>query len=391
MSAEAGGPPGPAKRIVLMGPAHPYRGGIAHFTEKMYRDLSAAGHDVTVVTFRRQYPSFLFPGKTQFEDVPDDQAPFASVRLIDTLNPLSWRRTASFVAELQPDLVIMAYWMPFFAASFASIARAVRAHRIPVLAILHNVIPHERHPGDSWLSRHFLTACDGLVVLSDAVEQDVRALGVGQPMERIDHPVYDLFGPAPGRSDARRRLGLGADDQVLLFFGFIRKYKGLDVLLRSMPAVAERLPAVRLVVAGESYDPMTEAVDFVRQHRLEAHIRFDVRYIPGEAVPDYFAAADVVVQPYRTATQSGVAQIAYHFERPLIVTDVGGLAEVVPHERAGFVVPPGDPDALGAAIVRFFQEDWADRLTAGVREEKKKYGWGRLYEALERLSGVSLR
>ncbi|MDZ4700347.1 MAG: glycosyltransferase [Rhodothermales bacterium] len=376
----------PSTRIVLLGPAFPYRGGIAHFAEKMYRDLTAAGHEVTVVTFRRQYPAFLFPGHSQFE-APGAPAPFEALRLIDTLNPLSWRNTARRIAAITPDLVVIAYWMPFFAVAFAAIARALRRRRIRTVAILHNMLPHERHPGDRWLSRLFLASCDGFLVMSAAVERDVRALGASAPIERIEHPTYDLFGAALPTAEARRHLGLSLDAPVLLFFGFIRKYKGLDVLLASMPAVLERLPDVCLVVAGESYEPMDEAFEFVRSHALERHVRLDMAYIPVDAVPAYFGAADVVVQPYRSATQSGVAQIAFHFEKPLIVTDVGGLAEVVPHERAGFVVPPNDPEALARAIVRFFEEDWADRLTAGVRMEKTKYSWDRLYEALARLLG----
>jgi D-inositol-3-phosphate glycosyltransferase len=376
----------PSKRIVLLGPAYPYRGGIAHFAEKMYRDLTDAGHEVTVVTFSRQYPAFLFPGHSQFE-TPGAPAPFEALRLIDTLNPLSWRNTASRVAAMSPDLVVIAYWMPFFAVAFAAIARALRRRRIRTVAILHNMLPHERHPGDRWLSRLFLASCDGFVVMSAAVERDARALGTSAPIERIEHPTYDLFGSALPADEARRKLGLPPGDPVLLFFGFIRKYKGLDILLASMPAVVERLPDIRLVVAGESYDAMDESFEFVRRHGLEQHVRFDLAYISADAVPAYFGAADVVVQPYRSATQSGVAQIAFHFEKPLIVTDVGGLAEVVRHERAGFVVPPANAPALADAIIRFFEEDWRDRLTAGVRSEKTKYSWDRLYDALARLSG----
>ena len=375
----------PPKRIVLVGPAYPYRGGIAHFAETMYRDLTHAGHEVTVVTFRRQYPAFLFPGHSQFE-APGTPAPFEALRLIDTLNPLSWRDTARRIAAISPDLVVIAYWMPFFALAFSAIARALRRRGIRTVAILHNMLPHERHPGDRWLSRLFLGSCDGFVVMSSSVERDVHALRSSALVERIEHPTYDLFGAPLPRDEARRRLDLPPDVPVLLFFGFIRKYKGLDVLLASMPAVVERLPDVRLVVAGESYDAMDEALDVVRRHGLEPHVRFDMTYIPADTVPAYFGAADVVVQPYRSATQSGVAQIAFHFEKPLIVTDVGGLAEVVPHERAGFVVPPADAPALAAAIVRFFEEDWQDRLTAGVRAQKTKYSWDRLYDALARLA-----
>ncbi len=372
----------PSRRIVLLGPSRPYRGGIAHFTEQMRRHLAARGDEVLTVTFTRQYPAFLFPGRSQYEDGADAGD---ALRLVDTLNPLSWRRTARRIRALAPDAVVIAYWMPFFAPAFAAIARALRRDGVRTVALLHNVIPHERHPGDAWLSRRFLKACDAYLVLSAAVERDVRALGIDGPMERVEHPVYNLFGAAPAPAEARRQLGLPADAEVLLFFGFIRAYKGLDVLLESLPAIVTRRPNALLVVAGESYEDVTPLQHQAAGAGVAGHVRLDVRYIPTDDVARYFAAADLVVQPYRSATQSGVAQIAFHFEKPLVVTDVGGLAEAVPHERAGFVVPPADAKALADAVVRYFEEDWRDRLTAGVREEKKKYSWDRLYEAMDRL------
>ncbi|MFQ5568215.1 MAG: glycosyltransferase [Rhodothermales bacterium] len=363
---------------------HPYRGGIAHFFETMYRGMQQRGHEVHAVTFTRQYPELLFPGKTQYETGTVDH-PVPAVRLIDTINPLSWRRTARFIEDVHPDAVVFKYWMPFFAPSFGTIARRVRRKDINVVVVVDNAIPHERRPGDLALGRYFLKTAAGFIVMSDAVREDVRFLGMEAPVRQIVHPVYDLFGEALPRDQARWQLGLPPDAPVLLFFGFVRRYKGLHVLLESMPRVVEALPQVRLVVAGEFYDDEAPYRAFIEQHGLQESVQIHADYIPNSDVPHFFSAADVVVQPYVSATQSGVAQIAFHFDTPSIITDVGGLAEVVPHERAGLVVPPEDPDALAGAILRFFEENLSERLVEGVRHEKKKYSWDRLYEALEEL------
>ena len=371
-------------RIVLVGPMYPYRGGIAHFSETMYRGLQGRGHAVEAVTFTRQYPEMLFPGKTQYETGTIED-PVPARRLLDTVNPITWFKTAREVARLEPEALIFQYWMPFFAPSFGVTARKARKAGAKVLMVVHNAIPHERRPGDRALSRSFLKTAHGCIVMSEAVAGDLKTLGVTAPVRQVVHPVYDLFGDAVARDEARRHLGVSPSVPVLLFFGFIRRYKGLHVLLESMPRVVEALPEVRLLVAGEFYDDAAPYRALIEQHGLSEHVHLYADYIPNAEVPRYFGAADVVVQPYVTATQSGVAQIAFHFDKPAIITDVGGLAEVVPHERAGLVVPPEDPAALAAAIIRFFNEKMAARLTEGVRQEKQKYSWDRLYEAVEDL------
>ncbi len=375
------------KRIAVVGPVHPYRGGIAHFTEMTVEGLAERGHDVRPVSFSRQYPEFLFPGKTQFE--PDDDAPVAvrgAPRLLDSLNPLSWLRTAQWLREQSPDAVVFQYWMPFFAPAYGIIAWILRWAGIPSFAVVHNALPHERHVGDAWLSRVFLKACEGHVVMSDAVADDLRPLRAPDAsVRRIEHPVYERFGDPVSKGKARAALGLPMDAPVLLFFGFVREYKGLHVLLKAMPDVLEGLPDAHLVVAGEPYDDPERYRQLIRSHGLSDRVHWYDDYIPSEAVPAVFCGADLVVQPYVSATQSGVAQIATHFEVPMIVTDVGGLAETIPHEEVGFVVPPEDPAALADSIIRFFDDDWKDRLVDGVRDLKQRQHPDRLFEAIESL------
>jgi glycosyltransferase involved in cell wall biosynthesis len=367
---------------------HPYRGGIAHFTEMTVTGLAERGHDVRPVNFSRQYPELLFPGETQYE--PDDDAPPSvqgGPRPLDSINPLSWFRTGFHLRDEAPDAVFFQYWMPFFAPAFGVVARGLRRHYgIPSFAVVHNALPHERHFGDALLSRFFLDACAGHVVMSDAVAADTRRLASPDAhIEHIDHPVYERFGDPVPREEARAALDLPEDAPVLLFFGFVREYKGLHVLLEALPDVLEDLPELHLVVAGEPYDNPERYRRLIREHGLGDHAHWHDDYIPSGDVPTYFCAADLVVQPYVSATQSGVAQIATHFERPMVVTDVGGLAETIPNEEAGFVVSPEDPPALATAIVRFFREDWAERLTEGVRERRHAQQPARLFDAIERL------
>ena len=375
-------------RIAVVGPVHPYRGGIAHFTEMTAETLAGRGHDVRPVSFSRQYPELLFPGETQFE--PESDAPAAvedAPRLLDSINPVSWIRTGLHLRDVAPDAVVFQYWMPFFAPAYGVLARGLRRHYgIPSIAIVHNALPHERHIGDALLSRFFLRACAGHVVMSDAVADDTRRLaGPEACLEQIEHPVYERFGDPVPRAEARAALDLPADAPVCLFFGFVREYKGLHVLLEALPAVAEALPDVHLVIAGEPYDDAERYRQIIDRHGLSDRVRWHDEYIPSDDVPTYFGAADLVVQPYVSATQSGVAQIAFHFERPMVVTDVGGLAEVIPDETAGFVVPPQDPSALAEAVTRYFRDDWQARLTEGVRQEKERYAPERLAEAIESL------
>jgi glycosyltransferase involved in cell wall biosynthesis len=380
---------GRSLRIAVVGPVHPYRGGIAHFTEMTAEVLAERGHDVRPVSFSRQYPELLFPGETQLE--PDSHAPAVvrnAPRLLDSINPVSWFRTGFHLRDQAPDAVVFQYWMPFFAPAYGVVARGLQRHYgIPSLAVVHNALPHERHVGDAWLSRFFLRACEGFVVMSDAVAENLRTLCRPKtPVEQIEHPVYERFGDPVPPPDARAALDLPPDVPLVLFFGFVREYKGLHVLLEALPRALDSVPDLQLLIAGEPYDDPDRYRRIIDRYGLGDRVHWHDRYIPSDDVPRFFGAADLVAQPYVSATQSGVAQIAFHFEVPMVVTDVGGLAEVVPHEEAGFVVPPEDPAALADALARYFDGDWRERLTQGLRRHKQRYAPDRLAEAIERLA-----
>lgn len=377
-------PPTP-RRLALVGPVYPYRGGIAHTTEAMLRGLRARGHELLAVNFSRQYPGLLFPGKTQYEELRavDD---VGAERRLDSIGPWSWWSTARRIAAWRPDAVVFMYWMPFFAPAYAAVAWWLRRRGAKVLAVVHNALPHERRPLDRTLAGMFLRQCDGVLALSDQVSRDLAELGATASCRRVHLPVFDHFGEAIPREEARRQLGLPPDRPLMLFFGYVRAYKGLGVLLDAMPAVRAAVPDATLAVCGEFYEDEAAYRAQLERLGLGDAVRLHNQYLPTEEVGRWFCAADVVVQPYVGGTQSGVAQVAFHFGRAVVLTDVGGLAEVVPHERAGFVVPPGDPGALAAAIVRFFAEGWRERLEEGVARERVKYSWDRLHEAVEELA-----
>lgn len=370
--------------IVLLGSAYPYRGGIAHFTETLASSLQLRGHTVEIVTFTRQYPDKLFPGKTQFEQ--KSRQPRVKIeRYVDAINPRSWTQTAQIIADKKPDALIVQHWMPFFAPAFGMIARSLRKKGIPTFVVVHNPLPHEKRFGDKALTRFLFRASQGLMVLAQKSEGVLRSLGIQQPIRFSPHPIYDMFGEAIPQTKARKKLKIPPKTKVLLFFGMIRRYKGLQTLLQALPQVIQALPDVHLVVAGECYEDAELYQSIIEQPDLKAHLSFHANYIPNEAVATYFSAADVVVQPYLSATQSGVTQIALQFDKPSIVTNVGALPEAVPHEKAGFVVPPDNAAALAEAIIRFFQDDWQSNLTEGVKAQKEAYSWDVFCTVLEEM------
>lgn len=369
--------PWAAVTIILIGPAPPWRGGIAHHTSLLALELSKR-HTVELLTFTRQYPSLLFPGKSQKES-GKPVAGIAATQQIDTINPVTWIRTGLGIRRQAPALVVFPYALPFFAPSFGTIAAiARRTSGIRVVYLCHNVVPHERRPGDRMLTKFAFSFADGFVVQSESVRHDLLRL---QPDARIvfaHHPVYDAFGQLVDKDEARKKLGL-SHRKVLLFFGYVRRYKGLSILLEAIA----RMEDTALVVAGEFYEDEELYTNLIRRLGIESRVTLVNRYVPTDDIPFYFSAADAVVVPYRSATQSGIIQLAYSFNRPVIASAVGGLTEVVQHKVTGRLVPAGDPDALAGEIRAFYGNGEEKTMPDAVAAAKQAYSWRALADAVE--------
>ena len=378
-------------KIVLVGTAYPLRGGIAHYISLLYEALVKHGHEVHVVTFSRQYPKLLFPGKSQ-EEKGDAGAPIASVQVIDSINPFSWKKVGRVIAGYEPDMIIFKFWIPFFAPAYGRIARVakkiLRRHgkETRIVFIADNVIPHEKRIGDMALINYAFKVVDDFIVQSDAVERDLRVVKPDARYIKLAHPLYNIFGERMDRSEARKLLDFPDNVPAILFFGYIRKYKGLDILLRAMPEVLKSLPELRLIIAGEFYSNEEEHKKLIEELKIPAkNLILATDYIANDKVAAYFSAANAAVLPYRTATQSGIVQIAYNFDVPVIATDVGGLSEVVIDKISGLITKEATPEFVAKDVIRFFSEGMEENLRAGVREEKKKYSWDRFVEGVESL------
>lgn len=377
-------------KIVIVSTAYPWRGGIAHYNALLAAHLRQR-HTVETITFKRQYPKLFFPGKTQEESgnaLPPGGATPAP-QWVDSINPLNWIGVAKAIRRRQPDLLIFKYWLPFFGPCFGTIAKlAKRGAKTKALFICDNVIPHERRPGDVAFTQYAFKQADYFIVQSDAVEKELLQHFPGAQYRKAPHPVFEIFGAAMSKAAARQELGLAAKN-VILYFGYVRRYKGVMVLLEAMQhlqAWQAEIGETSLLVVGEFYDDEQKYRQRRRELNLDSCVRFVADYVPNEQVARYFSAADAVVLPYLSATQSGIAQIAYNFDKPVIATNVGGLAEVVINEETGFLVPPNEPRALAEAIRRFYREQRENEFAAKVKIEKRNYSWERVVEAIEELS-----
>jgi len=374
--------------VVIIGPAYPLRGGLATYNERLAQAFQEEGDEVRIVTFSLQYPDFLFPGQTQFSTELGPVNLEIEVSL-NSVNPFSWLKVGRKLRVERPDLVIFRFWLPFMGPALGTVARLVRGNgHTRVVAITDNVIPHEKRPGDGPLTRYFLSACDGFVTMSRSVLSDLQRLGFGRkPALYRPHPLYDNFGPIKSKREALAALRLPDAIGYLLFFGFIRAYKGLDIMLEAF--ADKRLVAmpIKLIIAGEFYEDAAPYETLIQRYNLEERIIRATDFIPNEKVVDYFCAADLIVQPYKNATQSGVSQIAYHFERPMLVTDVGGLAELIPDGVVGYVVPP-TPVAIADAVVDFYAAKREESFAVGVREQKKQFSWPIMVAALKEVAGL---
>lgn len=363
-------------RIALLGPLAPWRGGLAQYLA-LHGAALMPHATVRGFTFTRQYPGLLFPGTSQLD--PEAPRPaFPVEATLDSVAPWSWRRTAARLEAFAPAAVILKWWLPFFAPAFASAVGPLRRRGTRVVLVCDNLVPHEPRPLDAALSGWMLRNADGFLVMSDSVERDLDRMKPGAPRRRVLHPLYAQFDRGRyTRASARARLGLEPEGEVALFFGYVRRYKGLDVLLRAWPQVRARRP-VTLVVAGEFYEDPAPYRALAAEAGGEPHVRLLERYLPDADVEAAFKAADVVVLPYRSATQSGVTHVAYALGVPVITTDVGGLAETVRPEGTGLVCPPEDPAALAAAVLRFFEEGLGPALRRGVEALRREHSWERL-------------
>ncbi|RPH95943.1 glycosyltransferase [candidate division KSB1 bacterium] len=377
-------------RIVIVGPAYPLRGGIAQYLAVLYQKLTDAGHEAKFVSFIKQFPKLLFPGKTQLDDSRDVINVHPAAKFAP-LGPVSWLRTAREVASFNPDLVIFKWWMPFFGLGYWAVQRWVRKHtKARVLYIIDNVIPHEHRPGDKFLTRLAFSQTDFFVSQSQAVERDLFTWFPDLDRKRTafsPHPVYDCYPVFPGtQAEARAAAGLSREGRWLLFFGFVRRYKGLDILINALPAIHKKFSDVKLAVVGEFYGPREEYDKIIRDLGLTNAVSVRADYCPNEEVGKYFAACDAVVLPYRTATQSGIIQVAYALDLPVITTNVGGLSEVVMDGVTGMVVPPENPAAIAAAVVKFYEQGGRNAFIENVRKESRRYSWDAMMETILNLA-----
>lgn len=368
-------------RIVILGPANPYRGGIAALNERLAVELQQEGHEVTIFNFTVQYPGFLFPGKTQYTD---DAAPVGIeiVRKVNSVNPLNWIKVGCELRRMKPDLVIVRYWLPFMGPSLGTICRLARRNRhTKVVCIADNIIPHEKRPGDRVFTRWFVGGVDGFIAMSKEVYKEID-LFVRHPVKRFaPHPIYDHYGKKISREEALACLHLDGDFRYLLFFGFIRDYKGLDLLLMAMDDKRLRALPLKLIVAGEYYGNQMYYESLIEQYKLKDRLVMHTDYIPSDRINCYFCAADLIVQPYKSATQSGVTQIGYYFDKSMLVTQVGGLSEIIADGKSGYVVPP-ESKAIADAIVDFYKAGREAAFVEETRKLKRNFSWGNLTEKL---------
>ena len=358
-------------KIAILSCFYPYRGGISQFNACLYGELSK-DHVVRAFNFKRQYPEFLFPGKTQYVTADDEAVPVESVSLLDTANPFTYHSTYREIRDWKPDVLIVRYWMSYFAPSLGYITRKMKMH-CKVISILDNVVPHEQHFFDTPLTKYFLKGSNGSVTLCEAVSKDLLKIDPDMPYTVIQHPLYSHFGARKDRAEAERKLGLAPGKKNILFFGLIRTYKGLDILLEAFGKLPEDY---QLIIAGEPYGSFDRYQEIIDRIPGKDRISMNLKYIKDSEVTDYFSAADVAVLPYRSATQSGISSVSYHFEVPMIVTDVGGLKETIGDRGTGLVASEGTPDAIRDEILKYFSDPSISEGCIGcIRKEKERLSW----------------
>ena len=372
-------------KVVIIGPAHPLRGGLATFNQRLAKEFQYQGHECSIVSFSLQYPSFLFPGTTQYSS---DPAPgdITIHTWINSVNPLNWLIVGKRLKALKPDLIVVRYWLPFMGPALGTILRQVKKNRhTRIVCIADNVIPHEKRAGDVSFTKYFIKTPDAFVTMSEKVLSDLRRF-TSKPAQLVQHPLYDNFGEGVPKEEARRFVGLNLQDKIVLFFGFIRQYKGLDLLLKAMADDRIKSENIKLLVAGEFYEDDKPYLQIIQENDLQDRVIMKTNFIPDSQVRYYLCSGDCVVQPYKNATQSGVTPLAYHFEKPMIVTNVGGLPSLVPDEKVGLVCEP-TPESIAGSILKFYRLG-EQYFIPHLRSEKEKYSWSKLTDAIIQLAEV---
>ena len=365
------------KKIIILGTAHPFRGGLASYNERLALQFQLEGHDVEIFTFTTQYPNFLFPGKSQFSEEPAPKN-IKITRKVSSINPFNWLKIGNEIKRLKPDLLIFKYWLPFMGPCFGTIARRVKKNNhTRIITILDNVIPHEHRFGDKLFTKYFLKPIDAFISMSKSVADDLKKFDSVKPRDFNPHPLFDNFGEILAKQKAKELLHLDPETNYILFFGIIRDYKGLDLLLEAFSKMNRATKKIKLLVAGEYYSNEEKYQIQIKELKLENDVIVVNQFIKDSEVGRYFCACDIVAQPYKNATQSGVTQIAYHFEIPILVTNVGGLPEMVPHGKVGYVVEK-DPKEITSALEDFYSQNKEAEFKSNLKLEKEKYSWDKL-------------
>jgi len=377
-----------SKQITIIGPAYPLRGGLSSYNELLALKLQNQGHQVKIITFSLQYPNFLFPGKTQLSNsLPPDNLDIEVC--LNSINPINWILLGRKIKNEKPDLVIFRFWMPFMGPSLGTLGRMIRGNNhTKIVAITDNIIPHEKRAGDRLLTSYFLKSCDAFLTMSKSVLNDLQSFQIAKPAIFNPHPMYENFGEQVDPVQAKKNLGLDVEKNYVLFFGFIRKYKGLDTLLKAFSDQRLKEKNLQLIIAGEYYDSPQVYEQLIDDLELRNHVILANHYIEDSDVSLYFSAADLVAQTYKTATQSGVTQIAYYYNRPMLVTDVGGLSELVPHQKVGYVTSQ-DTQEISDCIFDFYEHKRAPEFSKNIASERDKFTWESLIDNLFNVSGLS--
>lgn len=371
-------------KIAIIGPAHPYRGGIANFSERLAQEFKDNDDIIDLYTFKMMYPNFLFPGQSQYAET-NLKYNLNIYKIINSINIFNWYKVGKLISKQNYDIVLIAYSIPFLAPCLGTIARIIKRNSTTnIIALTHNLIPHEKRIGDNIFSNYFVNSCDAYITLSNKVKNDILTINQDAKIEVAVHPIYDTFGDSLDKTISRNKLNLDINKKYILFFGLIRHYKGLDLLIEAMPAIIEFDTNIQLIIAGEFYEDIEKYKDLISKNKLDKNIIIYNSFIPENEVNQYFCASNIVVQPYRNATQSGVTQICYHFNKPMIVTNVGGLPEHVPDGKVGFVCEP-NTESIATAIIRFFNEDKEEYFIENIKLEKNKYSWSVLVNTIKNI------